>query len=64
MRERKDGASLFLVIPSSRMRGHVHRLKGRKFHLNIEKNVLFFLAVRLILHWHKLPREIPTSATL
>lgn len=38
---KKDGARLFPVVPSGRKRHHEHKLKERKFHLNIK--FIFFL---------------------
>ena len=37
---KKMGARLFPVIPRDRTRGSRHRLKYRKFHLNIRKHFL------------------------
>jgi len=33
-----DGAKLFSVVPSNRSRGKRHKLKRRKFRLNMRKN--------------------------
>ncbi|KFV88660.1 hypothetical protein N308_03559, partial [Struthio camelus australis] len=38
-----------------------HKLKHRKFHLNMRKN--FFL-VRVTEHWKRLPREVVESPSL
>ncbi|KFQ71795.1 hypothetical protein N335_08008, partial [Phaethon lepturus] len=58
---RKDGDRLFIRACCSKTRGNGFKLKEGKFQLDLRKK---FFAKRVVIHWHRLPREVVDAPTL
>jgi len=56
----ENGSRVFSVVPSNRTRGNEHKLKHKKFLLNMKKN----FPLRVTEHWNRLPREVVDSPSL
>ena len=56
-----EGASLVSVAHSDRTRDDGHKLKHRRFPLNVRKHLF---PVRVTEDWHRLPREVREFPTL
>jgi len=58
---KQAGEGLFTGACSDRTRGNAFKLKEGKFRLNIRKK---FFTVRVVRHWHRLPREAAGARSL
>jgi len=60
-RYKKDGDKLFCSACCSRTRSSGFKLKEGRFRLDIRKT---FFAMRVVKHWHRLPREVVDARSL
>jgi len=58
---RKDGAGLFTRMCSDRTRGNGCKLREGRFTLDIGKK---FFTIRVVRHWHRLPRAAVAAPSL
>jgi len=58
---KKAGEGLFTRVGSDRTRGDAFRLEEGRFRLDIRNK---FFALRVMRHWHRLPREAVAAPSL
>jgi len=58
---KNDGEGVFTRACTDRIRGNGFKLKECRFRLDIRKN---YFIMRMVRHWHRLPREAVDALSL